>query len=123
MSYIEKKNFRKTTRYIYNVDYRKKENENYEIITKVHYFRWDEEEGKFNKYYWDRNSFAKALYEGSFSCYAGKDTEEKLIEVVEVIAYEQNNEYWIKTKQNETIKDNFSFLEYAKNHGFAKLVK
>ena len=92
-------------------------------VTKIHYYQWDDDKKIFKKYIWGIHNFSKDIC-NKYLCFAGKDFGDKLIDVVEVIAYKQDDkEYWIRTKQNETIKDNFSFIEYAKNHGFAKLVK
>ena len=121
MSYILKENFKTTTRYIYLVEYDQKESEDYEVITRVHYFRWDSEEQQFIRKYWDTAHFAKALYNEEFRCYAGKEKDDRLVDVVEVEAYRQDDgEYWIRSKANDTTDDNLEFLTYAKLKGFAK---
>ncbi|MBO7231071.1 MAG: DUF3892 domain-containing protein [Bacteroidaceae bacterium] len=121
MSYILKEKFRMTTRYIYMVEYDQKKGEDYEVITRVSYFRWDSEEQQFVKRNWDTSHFAKALYNQEFRCYAGKETSDRLVDVVEVEAYRQDDgEYWIRSKANDTTDDNLEFLTYAKLKGFAK---
>ena len=120
---IKKSEFKKNTIYIWQVDYNQKPNETYDVITQIHYYQWDDEEKTFKKYRWVVHRFAKDIY-NKYLCFAGKESGDKLVDAVEVIAYKQDDkEYWIKTKPNETVKDNFSFLEYAKKHGFAELVK
>ena len=123
MSYILKENFKKNKRYIYMVEYDKKPNEDYEVITKVYYFRWVEEENQFAKRYWSNKNFAKALYNGEFAAWAGKEEIDRLTNVVEVIAYKQDDgEYWIKTKADDSKENNLELLTYAKKYGFAKKV-
>ncbi len=123
MSYILKENFKKTTRYIYMVEYDKKPNEEYEVITKVYYFRWAEEENKFVKRYCANKKFAKELYNEEFSAWAGKEETDRLVNVVKVLAYKQDDgEYWIKTKADDSKENNLELLTYAKKYGFAKKV-
>ena len=123
MSYILKKDFRKTTRYIYLVEYSDKEGENYEVITLVRYFRWDENQKKFNKFHWGNKAFATALFNKSFRSYAGKELDDRLVNVVEVEAYQQEDgEIWIRSKPDGSLTNNLEFLTYAKNKEFAKKV-
>ena len=77
MSCILKENFIKTTRYIYKVEYDQKNSEDYEVITRVYYFRWDSGEEQFVRRYLDNSYFAKALYNQEFKCCAGKEISDR----------------------------------------------
>lgn len=122
---IKKSEFKQRVRYIYDVHYDEKKGENYPVIQKVYYFRLDENNKPIRKWL-EANVFAEELYNNRFISYAGKydESSKMLKDAVKVLAYMDNDkEYWIKTKPNDTRKDNFEFIEYAKKHNFAELVK
>lgn len=113
----------KNTRYIYKVVYGPKDiYNNYDVIKEVHYIRWDNEKLSFNEYYIDRKNFALGLINNDFKAKAGyKYNKDEFLYLVDVIAYRQNDgEIWLKTKPDETDKNNLELLEYAKYYNFAE---
>ena len=115
----------KDTRYIYQVDYGKKsETENYNVIKKVHYWRWDDEKSKFVEMSWTTHNFALGLVQKKYKAVACKDCGDKLKHCQEIIGYRQKNdgECWIKTRPNDTKEDNLEFLNYCREIGIVKEV-
>ena len=115
----------KDTRYIYQVDYGKKsDTENYDVIKKLHYWRWDSENNKFDTYSWDTHNFAKGLIQKKYKAVACKDCGEKLKYCQDVIGYRQKDdgECWVKTSPNDTEADNLEFLNYCNKIDIVKRV-
>lgn len=115
---------RKDTRYIYKVDYGKKSpSEDWDVIKKVYYSRWDDEENKFVDRSLSNESFSKALDNEQFKAKAGNRCNGEWTNLVEVIAYKQDDgEIWIKTKADDTELNNLSLLEYAKKYCIANKI-
>lgn len=118
----------KNTRYIYKVIYGQKDtNTNYDVIKTVHYLRWDNEKKSIGEYFWDRESFAKGLLSNEYKAMAGYRYNSNNFgdygfnNLVEVIAYTQSDgEIWLKTKADDTKKNNLELLQYAKHNNFAE---
>ena len=102
-------------RYIYKVYYKLKSGEDYKVISKVAYLRWDKEEQKFVERIWDRINFAKGLENNEYEAKAGlRYNYDDFKDLVKVISYRDNdNEIWLKTQQDETKKNNLeSLIDY-----------
>lgn len=113
----------KDKRYIYKVIYgEKSDEENYEVIQKVYYFRWDKKEDRFVEKTWDTKSFALGLINNEYRACACCDCGDKLTNCQEVIGYRQkaDGECWIKTRPDDTTENNLEFLSYCKKIGIAE---
>lgn len=116
-------NYDKNTRYIYKVIYGKKNSySDYEVIKKVCYIRWDNEKQQMVDRNMERAEFAKDLYNGHFYSMAGyKYNANEFKDLVEVVAYKQaDGEIWLRTKADDTTKNNLELLKYAKFYNFAE---
>lgn len=116
---------KKNCRYIYKVTYGRKSNkedENYDVIKEVYYYRWEDEKNDFIQRKWERVNFAKALLNDEFFAVAGNEIEPKNFKnLIKVIAYQDKDdgELWLKTKPDDIKENNLELLDYAKKYGFA----
>jgi len=113
----------KDTRYIYRVQYgRKSASEDYDVIKKVFYYRWNDSKEKFTSFNWDTHNFALGLINKEYKAKACKDCGDKLTNCQEVIGYRQktDGECWIKTRPDDTASNNLEFLNYCKKIGIAE---
>lgn len=107
--------FQKDTIYVYDVETADKSKanvllENYEVISKVYFYQWSEQDRKFIKCVCDRRNFAKSLYEKKFKCFRGivqkNNNVEFLCKITKVLALFKNNDYWITTAPDNTTLNN-----------------
>lgn len=112
---MKQSEFKKDTRYVYAVEYDDKSTkQTQEVIKKVKYYRWDNQENKLVKKNWERENFAKALEAKEFKAIAGNDCGDTFTNAVEIVAYKQDGNTWIKTSPDDKKYNNLEFLELAK---------